>query len=108
MKNVFALVLLSLLSHPAFAISKTTLERALTNAASEYAYEDEGIACGGDIISYEIISQDKYEIVVESKISAAINYCSNTIELNCFGTFNITQNGKELIYKDFYCNEPDL
>lgn len=108
MKKFLALIILSLLSLPAFAVNKITLERALSNAASEYAYEDDGLSCGGDIYSYKIISQDKFEIVVEAKISAAVNYCSETVELNCVGTFNITQNGKELIYKDFFCDEPNL
>lgn len=108
MKKIFIFCMLTLLSLPAFAVNKAVLEHALTNAASEYAYEDDGFSCGGDIYSYKIISQDKFEIVVAAKISAAVSYCSKTIELNCVGTFNLTKNGKELIYKDFYCDEASL
>ena len=107
MKKILVPALLASLSMPVMAIDRSTLERALTTAASEYQYEDEGFSCGGDIYSYKIISQDKYEIVVETVISAAVNYCANTIELNCVGTFNVANNGRELIYKDFSCDEPN-
>ncbi len=91
-------------SFSARGAANAALEKSLKDSALMYgAYGDESVICGGDLLSYQILSETAQEVTVLALITQEVNYCASVIQSECQGVF--LKKGSSYFQKSFRCGE---
>jgi hypothetical protein len=80
------------------------LDKSLKDSALMYgAYGDESVICGGDLLSYQVVSEAPDEVAVKALITEQVNYCASVIQVECHAVYIKKENS--YIQKSFVCDE---